>query len=114
MQKVGGLAATLGVLLALVAGVIVLPETVPVAAILVVLGVIAGISTPQDGAVRVYVAVLAFPVVGTALGNIPAVGEYLSAIFINLGFAAAGIAATLMAMRVFEMAKGGVTGLTAK
>jgi hypothetical protein len=110
MEKLTGLAAALGVLLAVVAGVV--PNLgFEVGMVLVILGIIAGITVPGDMAVRVYVAVLAFPVVGSALGTIPAVGDYLNAIFNNFAMAAAGIAATLMAIRVYTMAKDGLMGL---
>lgn len=110
MEKLTGLAAALAVLLAIVAGVV--PNLgFEVGMVLVILGIIGGITAPQDLAVRVYVAVLAFPVVGAALGTIPAVGDYLNDIFRNFGMAAAGIAATLMAIRVYNMAKDGLMGL---
>jgi hypothetical protein len=110
MEKLTGLAAALAVLLAVVAGVV--PNLgIDAGLILVVLGIVAGITAPSDMAVRVYVAVLAFPVVGGALGSIPAVGDYLNAIFNNFGMAAAGIAATLMSIRVYTMAKDGIMGL---
>lgn len=110
MEKLTGLAGALGVLLAVLAGVV--PNLgFEVGMVLVILGVIAGITAPSDMAVRVYVAVLAFPVVGAALGSIPAVGDYLNAIFNNFGMAAAGIAATLMSLRVYNMAKDGLMGL---
>lgn len=110
MEKLTGLAAALAVLLAVIAGVV--PNLgFDAVMILVVLGIVAGITVPNDMAVRIYVAVLAFPVVGAALGTIPAVGEYLNSIFNNFGMAAAGIAATLMTMRVFNMAKDGLMGL---
>ncbi len=114
MNKVTGLAITLGILLAIVAGVVELPGSVPTAAVLVILGIIGGITSAQDGAMRIYLGVLVLPVVGSALGNIPSVGAYLNEIFSNLGIAAAGIAASLLARRVYEMAMGGITGLTAK
>lgn len=110
MEKITGLAAALGVLLAVVAGVV--PNLgFEVSVALVVLGIIAGIGAPGDMAVRIYVTVLAFPAVGAALGAIPAVGGYLDAIFNNFGMAAAGIAATLMTLRVYSMAKDGIMGL---
>ena len=111
MEKISGLAGLLAVLLAVVAGVVAIPGLDAALAILI-LAIIGGVSAPQDNAVRMFIAVLVLPVVAAALGNIPAVGEYLSNIFGNIGIAAAGSAATLITRRVIEMVKEGVAGLT--
>ncbi len=113
MEKITGLAGALAVLLSVVAGVV--PNLgFETGLVIVLLGIIAGITVPQDGAVRIYLAVLAFPVVAAVLGSIPALGDYLSAIFSNLGLGAAGIAATIMAFRVYQMVKDGLLGLASK
>lgn len=113
MNKITGIAGALAALLAVVAGVVPL-DGLNVALILIVLGIIAGIGAGDDSAIRYYLAVLVLPVVGAALGVIPMVGEYLGAIANNLAVGAAGIAATLIACRVYAMVMNGVTGLTAK
>ncbi|MBA3862636.1 MAG: hypothetical protein C0517_01670 [Erythrobacter sp.] len=111
MEKIGGLVTAVGILLAIVAGVINIPG-LDVALAIVLLGVVAGISAQQDNAIRLFLAVLVLPVIGAALGGVPVVGGYLDAIFGNLGVFAAGAAASLVARRLYEMVVGGVKGLS--
>ena len=77
MEKVGGLAAGLAVVLAIVGGFVSIPG-LEVGLIILVLGIIGGIAADQDGAIRMYLAVLVLPAVGAVLGAIPAIGEYLN------------------------------------
>ncbi|WP_427968112.1 hypothetical protein [Altererythrobacter sp.] len=112
MEKITGIAGTLAIILAVVAGFVPIPG-LDTALVLLVLGVIGGITASQDTAVRIFLAVLVLPVVGATLGSVPAVGEYLTAIFNNLAVAAAGIAASLVARRVYDMAMAGIKGLSA-
>lgn len=111
MDKITGLAGALAAILAVVTGFVAIPG-VDMALVLVVLGIIAGISASQDNAVRTFLAVLVLPHVGAALGGIPAVGEQLGAVAGNLALAAAGIAATMVARRVYEMVMDSVKGLS--
>ena len=111
MDKVGGLATLLAVLLAIVAAFVAIPG-VDAALLILILGIVGGIAADQDGAVRMFLAVLVLPAVGAALGAIPAVGEYLTAIFGNLGVAAAGVSATLIARRVYDMVMGSIKGFS--
>ena len=82
------------------------------ALLLVVLGLIAGISMPRDRLVLAMAAVLALPLIGTALGNIPAIGQQLGAIMANLQLGVAGAAAAALAIMLYELTMEGVTGLT--
>ncbi|NNE49188.1 MAG: hypothetical protein HKM91_02605 [Altererythrobacter sp.] len=111
MEKVGGLAAALAVVLAIIGGFVSIPG-LEVGLIILILGIIGGISADQDGAVRMYLAVLVLPAVGAALGAIPAVGEYLTTIFGNLAVAAAGMSASLITRRLYEMVMGALKGLS--
>ncbi len=111
MEKFGGLAAALGVVLAIVAGIVTIPG-IDIGLVLLLLGVVGGIAADQDGAIRVYLAVLVLPVIGTALGVVPFAGEQLGAIFGNLAIAVAGIATSLVARRLYDMVMGTVKGLT--
>lgn len=111
MEKIGGLATALAVVLAVVTGFVAIPGF-DAALIILVLGIVGGIAADQDGAVRMYLAVLVLPAVGAALMAIPAVGEYLNAIFNNLGVAAAGVSATLVVRKVIEVVMGTVSGLS--
>lgn len=110
LMKVGGLARALYIILALVAGFVAL-GTMDVTLALVVLGLIAGVSLPDDRMVLAAVAIIALPIVGTALTHIPAIGTQLNAVTLNLQMAMAGSVATAMAMRLYRLALDGIMGL---
>jgi hypothetical protein len=111
LKKIGGLARALYILLAIVAGVVTL-GTMDVALILVVLGLIAGLSMPRERMVLAAAAVIALPTVGAALGHIPAIGAQLTAICGNLQTGIAGAFASALAMLMYELTMDGVMGLT--
>jgi hypothetical protein len=112
LTKIGGLARTLYILLAVVAGFVALGP-VNVALALVVLGLISGISLPEDRTVIAAVLVVALPAIGTAMSQIPAIGAQLNAVALNLQIGIAGAVATAVAIRLFNLAVEGVTGLSA-
>lgn len=111
LNKISGLARALYILLAIVAGFVAL-GTMNVTLVLVVLGLIAGLSTPRDKLVLALAAVIALPLIGAALANIPAIGAQLAAVAGNLALGVAGAAATAMAILLYELVMGGVMGLT--
>jgi hypothetical protein len=111
MMKIGDIARTLYIVLAVVAGFVALGR-VDVALVLVVLGLISGISMPDDRNVIAAVLVVALPAIGTALTHIPAIGAQLNAVALNLQAAMAGAVATAVAIRLAKLAMDGVTGLT--
>jgi hypothetical protein len=111
LKKIGGLARALYILLAIVAGFVAL-GMMNVALILVVLGLIAGISMPRERMVLAAAVVIALPIVGAALGNIPAIGAQLTAICGNLQLGIAGALASAMAIYLYELVMDGVMGLT--
>ena len=111
LNKIGGLARALYILLAVVAGFVVL-GTMDVALALVVLGLISGISMPRERLVLALAAVIALPMLGAALGHIPAIGAQLGAVMGNLQLGIAGAAATALAMQLYELMMAGVMGLT--
>jgi len=111
LNKIGGLARALYILLAVVAGFVVL-GTMDVALALVVLGLISGISMPRERLVLALAAVIALPMLGAALGHIPAIGVQLGAVMGNLQLGIAGAAATALAMQLYELMMAGVMGLT--
>ncbi len=113
MGKVAGLARALAILLALVAAFVQLAG-LNTALVLVVLGLVAGLAYGEDSVVRLLLTVLVLPAVGSALGNIPAIGPQLSAFASGLGLAAASAAATMIAIRLYHFVKDGIMGLTAK
>ena len=110
LNKISGLARALYIVLAIVAGFMSLGMmNVPLA--IVVLGLIAGISTPRERLVLALAAVIAAPIIGTALSLIPAVGAQLNAVMLNLQIGIAGAAAMAMAILLYEMVMDGVTGM---
>ena len=110
LTKIGGLARSLYILLAIVAGFVAMGG-MNVALVLVVLGLISGLSMPRERLVLALAAVIALPLIGTALAVIPAIGEQLGAVMANLQLGVAGAAATAMAMLLYELTIEGVTGL---
>jgi len=112
LNKISGLARALYIVLALVAGFVALGG-MDVALVLLVLGLIAGISIPDDRVVLAAATVIALPIIGTALTHIPAIGAQLNAVAGNLQVAIAGGVATAIAIRLYRLGLDGVTGLTA-
>lgn len=111
LKKISGLARSIYIILAIVAGFVALGG-LNVALGLVVLGLIAGISMPRERLVMAMVAVVALPLIGTALTQIPAIGDKLSAVMANLQLGVAGAAATALAILLYELTMEGVTGLS--
>lgn len=113
LNKVSGLARAIYIVLAIVAGFVAMGG-LNMALILVVLGLIAGITMPRERMVLAAATVIALPIVGAALANIPTIGEKLSAVMTNLQLGVAGALATAIAMLLYELTMEGVTGLTGK
>ena len=110
LNKISGLARSLYIILAIVAGFVAMGG-MNVALWLVVLGLIAGISMPRDKLVLAMAAVIALPLIGTALGNVPAIGTQLGAVMGNLQLGVCGAAATAFAILMYEVGMAGITGL---
>ena len=111
MTKISGLARTLYILLAIVAGFVAL-RAMPVALVLVALGLVAGITLPKERMVLAAATILALPTLGAALEKIPAIGAQLNAVMMNLQLGMAGSFAMAMVLILYELAMDGVTGLT--
>jgi len=111
LKKVSGLSRAIYIVLAIAAGFVAMGG-MNVALALVVLGLIAGISMPQERMVLAVATVIALPLVGAALGNIPAIGEQLNAVAANLQLGVAGAVASALAIFLYERVAEGVTGLT--
>ena len=60
-----------------------------------------------------FFVIVTLPLVGQALANIPSVGAHLNAVALNIELAAAAIAATVIAIRLFNNSKDDVTNLAA-
>ncbi|HJP68583.1 MAG TPA: hypothetical protein VJ846_06750 [Sphingomicrobium sp.] len=111
LNKVGGLARALAIVLAIVAGFMAL-NMMNVPLVLVVLGLIAGLAMAEDRLVLSTVTLIALPIIGTAMTNIPTIGAHLNAVALNLQMALAGSLATSIAIRIYHMTMDGVTGLS--
>jgi hypothetical protein len=111
LKKVCGLARAIYIVLAIVAGFVALGG-LNVALVLVVLGLIAGISMPQERMVLAAATVIALPLVGAALVNIPTIGEKLSAVAGNLQLGIAGALASALAIFLYQLTMEGVMGLS--
>ena len=111
LKKVGGLARALYVLLAIVAGFVALGG-MNTALILVVLGLVAGLAMARDKMVLAAAIAIVLPLVGVALGNIPAIGAKLTAVCANLQLGVCGALATAIAMLLYELCVDGLMGLT--
>ena len=110
LGKIAGLARALAIILAVVAGFVAIPN-LNVALVLVALGLIAGLGYAEEAVTRLVLTVLVLPVVAVALGNIPTIGEQLGAAASNVAVAAAGAAATAIAIRLFNLVKGDLLSL---
>jgi hypothetical protein len=110
LNKVSGLARTLYIVLAVIAGFVVLGK-MDIALVLVVLGLIAGISLPMERMVLAAATIIALPIIGGALAHIPTIGAQLNAVTANLQLAMAASFATAMVMILYALAMDGVTGL---
>ena len=111
LTKISGLARTLYILLAIVAGFVAL-GTMPVALVLVALGLVAGITLPRERMVLAAATILALPTIGIALEKIPAIGTQLNAVTANLQLGMAGAFAMAMVLILYELAMEGLTGLS--
>ncbi len=112
LTKISGLARTLYIALAIVAGFVAL-GTLDVPMLLFVLGLIAGLTLPEDRFVAAAASALVLPLNGGALATIPAIGAQLSAVADNLQIGIVGAVATAIALRLYQLAVDGVTGMTA-
>jgi hypothetical protein len=110
LMKIGGLARALYVILAIVAAFVAL-NMMNVPLVLVVLGLIAGLAMQQDKMVLAAVTVVALPMVGAALGNIPAIGPQLTAVCGNLQLGVAGAFATALAIFLYQTVMASMMGL---
>jgi hypothetical protein len=110
LMKIGGLARAIAIVLAIVAGFVAL-NMMNVPLVLVVLGLIAGLALTEDRILLNAALVIALPIIGTALTQIPAIGAQLNAIALNLQLAVAGGLATVIAIRLYHLVMDGVMGI---
>jgi hypothetical protein len=97
LNKVSAAARIVGLLLAIVAGF--MPGIgFDIAMVLIVLGLIAGITLPADRIMNVGVFVLVVPAIAAALAHLPAIGTQLGAVFGALALFAASSLATAIVL----------------
>src|SRR3982751_6900516 len=110
LKKIRGLARAFYILLAVVTGFVAL-GMMNVALVLVILGLLAGITMPKERMVLAAATVIALPAVGVALGNIPTIGAQLTAMAGNLQIGVAGALASALAIFLYELVMDGLTGV---
>jgi len=111
LMKISGLARALYILLAIVAGFVAIGG-MDVTLVIIVLGLIAGIAMAKENYVPAAATAIALPIIGAALGHIPTIGGQLTAVTGNLQMGVAGSLATALAIVLYNLVLGGVTGLT--
>ena len=112
MNKTIALARAAAIILAVVTAFVAIAN-LNVALVLVSLGLIAGLGYGEDDMTRLVLTVLVLPVVGAALSTTPTVGAQLEIVATNLAVVVAGAAATVLAIRCFNLVKDDLTGLVA-
>ena len=111
VKKICGLARALYILLAVAAGFIAL-GAMNTALVLVILGLVAGIAMQKENYIPAAATAIALPILGVALGHIPAVGAQLTAVTANLQLGVAGALASALAIVLYHFVIDGVMGLT--
>ena len=110
LNKISGLARALYIMLAVVTAFVAL-GMMNVALVLIVLGLIAGITMPRERMVLAAATVIALPIVGTALTTIPTIGAQLNAMALNLQIGLAGALASAIAIQLYHLAMDGIMGI---
>lgn len=110
LKMICGFARALAILLAIIAGFVAL-GTMDTALVLVVLGLVAGLAMAKEDMLLAAATVIALPIIGTALGHLPAVGAQLAAVTGNLQLAIAGAFASALAIRLYHLVMEGLVGL---
>ena len=110
LNKVAGLARAIAILIAIVAAFVPnLPAQVPL--VLLLLGIVAGFGYGEGDFTRVVVIALGLGIAGQQMPAIPQVGGYIAAIFANVLIAVAGVIATRIIFRLYEVVVGDLKGL---
>ena len=110
LNKISGLARALYIMLAVVTAFVAL-GMMNVALVLIILGLIAGITMPRERMVLAAATVIALPIVGTALTTIPTIGAQLNAMALNLQIGIAGALASAIAIQLYHLAMDGIMGI---
>ena len=110
LTKISGLARALYIMLAVVTAFVAL-GMMNVPLVLVVLGLLAGITMPKERMVLAAATIIALPIIGVALGKIPTIGAQLTAMTVNLQIGIAAALATAIAIYLYHLAMDGVMGV---
>ena len=110
LVKIGGVARALAILLSIVAAFVAL-GAMNIPLVLLILGLVAGLAMPEERMLTALAAIIALPIIGTALSQIPTIGAQLNAVALNLQMAMAGAAATALAIKLYHLTMEGVTGM---
>lgn len=113
LNKVVALARIVAILLAVIAGFVVIPN-LNVGLAIAGLALISGFWMPAERMLPVGMSVLVLPASAAALALIPSIGTQLAAVATNVALAAAAAMASAIGMRVFESVKEGIAQLGAK
>lgn len=110
LTKISALSRALYILLAIIAGFVAMGG-MNVALILVLLGLVAGLSMEKENYVAAAATAIALPIIGAALGQIPSIGAQLTAICANLQLGVAGALASALAIILYKLVMGGAMGM---
>ena len=102
MDKICALARLIGVIVAIVAVFVAIPQT---ATILLILGGISIFSYKSEDYVRIYASAILLYLGAHTLGEIPTVGMPLAAIFGNLGTFLIGSSIVAITLRAYALIK---------
>ena len=105
LEKLYALARLVAVVVAVAAAFVTIPYVV---AILLILGVIAGLGVEREDRLRLYAVAILLTVASKSLEGVPEVGVYLSSIFGGLGTAYVGASLVAIAIGLTESIKNGL------
>lgn len=113
LSKIAGLSRAAGIILAVVAALVTIPN-LDIPTLLIVLGLVAGLGYNEDNSTRLILAGLGVSIVSSTVGQLPMVGAQLAGIAGNILLVVGGAIATVLTIRILNLVKGDLTSLTSK
>jgi len=98
-MSTGKIVQLVGLLFAIVAGLIVIPQA---ALVIAIVGLVGGYFVKPDDRILFLVVTVALVMVGSSLGIIPTVGVYLTAVLTNLGALFSAMAVAVILLTTYE------------
>ena len=98
-MAIGKIIHIVGLLFAIVAGLVTIPQA---ALVIAVVGLVGGHFIPEEDRILFLVVTIALLAVGGALGGIPQVGMYLTAVLTSLGTLLSAMAVTVIVTQIYE------------